>query len=50
MAFGWAIIGAGMHPDRKLAPAMDLVKGADLVAVYSRSQERAEAFAEKHDA
>ena len=29
---------------------MGLAKGADLVAVYSRSQERAETFAENHDA
>ena len=50
MAFGWAIIGTGMHPHLKVAPAMNLVKGAELVAVYSRSQERAETFAENHDA
>ena len=50
MAFGWAIIGTGMHPHLKVAPAMDLAKGAELVAVYSRSQERAETFAETHDA
>ena len=50
MAFGWALIGAGMHPHLKLAPAMDLAKGADLVAVYSRSMERAETFAGNHDA
>ena len=50
MAFGWAIIGTGMHPHLKVAPAMALVKGAELVAVYSRSQERAETFAENHDA
>lgn len=28
---------------------MNLAKGTKLVAVYSRSQERAEAFAEEHD-
>ena len=50
MAFGWAIIGTGMLPQLKVAPAMALVKGAELVAVYSRSQERAETFAENHDA
>ena len=50
MALGWAIIGAGRHPHLKVAPAMGLAKGADLVAVYSRSQERAETFAENHDA
>ncbi len=50
MALGWAIIGAGMHPHLKIAPAMGLAQGADLVAVYSRSQERAETFAENHGA
>lgn len=49
MALGWAIIGTGMHPHLKVAPAMDLAKGAELVAVYSRSRERAETFAEDHD-
>ena len=38
-----------MHPQLKVAPAMGLVKGANLVAVYSRSLERAESFAENHD-
>ena len=50
MALGWAIIGAGMHPHLKVAPAMGLAKGTDLVAVYSRSMDRAETFAESHDA
>lgn len=50
MALGWAIIGVGTHPHLKVAPAMGLANGADLVAVYSRSQERAESFAENHDA
>lgn len=50
MALGWAIIGAGMHPDLKVAPAMGQAQGSHLVAVYSRSLERAQTFAEKHDA
>ena len=50
MALGWAIISTGQHPDLKIAPAMNDTPGADLVAVYSRDQDRAEAFALKHGA
>ncbi len=50
MAFGWAIIGAGMHPDLKLAPAITEAAGGELVSIYSRDRGRAEAFAEKHGA
>ena len=50
MALGWAIIGAGMHPHQKLAPAIGLTPDAELVAVLSRNQRRADAFAETHGA
>ena len=50
MALGWAIIGTGLHPHLKIAPAMAISKGADLVAVYSRDRDRAEAFAAEHRA
>ncbi len=50
MALGWAIIGAGMHPHQKLAPAIGLTPDADLIAVLSRDQGRADAFAEAHGA
>ncbi len=50
MAFGWAIIGAGMHPDLKVAPAITAAAGGELVSIFSRNQGRAEAFAEKHGA
>ena len=50
MSVGWAIAGIGSHADLKLAPAMKLANDARLVAVYSRDQHRAEAFAEKHGA
>ena len=50
MSVGWAIAGIGSHADLKLAPAMRLADDARLVAVYSRDQGRADAFAEKHGA
>lgn len=50
MSVGWAIAGIGSHSDLKLAPAMKLADDARLVAVYSRDQSRADAFAERHGA
>lgn len=50
MAFGWGIVSTGKHPDIKIAPAIAEVGGGELVAVYSRDRERAEAFAQKHGA
>lgn len=50
MALGWAIISTGMHPENKIAPAINAAAEADLVAVYSRDRSRAEAFAQKHGA
>ena len=50
MSLGWGIIGIGSHADLKLAPAMKLADDARFVAVYSRDQQRADAFAEKHGA
>ena len=50
MAFGWGIISTGMHPENKIAPAINAASGGDLVAVYSRDQGRADAFAERHGA
>ena len=48
MALGWAIIGAGMHPHQKVAPAIGLTPDAELIGVLSRDQGRADAFAETH--
>src|SRR5262247_5175 len=48
MTLGWAIITTGLHADVKIAPALNATPDAELVAVYSRDQGRAEAFAEKH--
>ena len=50
MALGWAIIGAGMHPHQKVAPAIGLTPDAELIGVLSRDQARADAFAEIHGA
>jgi hypothetical protein len=50
MTLGWAIITTGLHADVKIAPALNAPPDAELVAVYSRDQGRAEAFAQKHGA
>ena len=50
MAFGWGIVSTGLHPENKIAPAMNAAKDAELVAVYSRDQGRADAFAQRHGA
>ncbi len=50
MSFGWGIVGIGSHADLKVAPAMADADDARLVAVYSRDQQRADRFAEKHGA
>src|SRR5713226_2657528 len=50
MTLGWAIITTGLHADVKIAPALNATPDAELVAVYSRDQGRAEAFAQKHGA
>ena len=50
MAIGWGIVSTGGFPDRFMAPAISGAQDTELVAVYSRSQERADAFAAKHGA
>jgi 1,5-anhydro-D-fructose reductase (1,5-anhydro-D-mannitol-forming) len=50
LSIGWAIISAGDFADSRGAPAINQAQGAELVAVSSRDQGRAEAFAEKHGA
>ncbi len=50
MSLGWGIVGIGSHADLKIAPAMKLANDARLVAVFSRDQDRANAFAETHGA
>ena len=50
MALRWALISTGRHAEHKIAPAIAATPEAELVAVYSRDQGRAEAFAERHGA
>ena len=50
MAFGWGIISTGLHPENKIAPAINGTPGAQLVSVYSRDKEQGQSFAEKHGA
>ena len=50
MSLGWGIMGIGSHADLKIAPAMKLARDSRLVAVHSREQGRADAFAETHGA
>ena len=50
MSFGWGLISTGLHPENKIAPAINAADYAELVAVYSRDQGRADAFAERHGA
>ena len=48
MAIGWALVSTGRHADTLIAPAIGLAEDTQFVAVYSREQGRAEAFAAKH--
>ncbi len=50
MAFGWGIVSTGLHPDYKIAPAINAATGGELTAVYSRDQGRANDFAARHGA
>jgi len=44
----WGIIGCGGIADAEIAPAIKNTANAELIAVLSRNQEKALAFAEKH--
>jgi 1,5-anhydro-D-fructose reductase (1,5-anhydro-D-mannitol-forming) len=50
MAMGWALVSPGKHAESLVAPAISLAKDTQLVAVCSRDQVRAEAFAATHGA
>ena len=50
MAVGWAIISTGNYPENSVAPAINQAQDSDLVAVYSRDQQRGEDFAQRHGA
>lgn len=48
--FKWGIIGTGVIADTRFAPALRDIPGTSLVAVYDPDRNRAEAFADKHNA
>lgn len=50
MTVGWGIIGIGNIADRGTAPHVQELPESGLVAVVSRDQGRADAFAQKHSA
>ena len=50
MAMGWGLVSPGKHADLFLAPALSMAQDTHLVAVCSRDQAQADAFAAKHGA
>jgi 1,5-anhydro-D-fructose reductase (1,5-anhydro-D-mannitol-forming) len=50
MTLGWGIIGIGGIADKGFAPHIQELNESELVAVVSRDQGRADAFAKKHGA
>ncbi|MEE2926383.1 MAG: Gfo/Idh/MocA family oxidoreductase [Chloroflexota bacterium] len=50
MSIGWAILGTGDFPENKVAPALNLAEGSELIAVLSRNLHRSQEFANKHGA
>ena len=48
MTAGWGIIGIGKLSDASIAPAIAMDGGSELVAVCSRSADRAADFAQRH--
>lgn len=45
----WGFIGCGEVTERKSGPAFNLVEGSRVVAVMSRSSEKASSYAERHN-
>jgi len=48
LTIGWAILGTGGFPENKVAPALNLSEGSELIAVLSRDLTRSQEFADKH--
>lgn len=44
----WGFIGCGEVTEKKSGPAFNMVEGSEVVAVMSRSEERARSYAERH--
>lgn len=45
----WGFIGCGEVAEKKSGPAFSLVDGSEVVAVMSRTKERAKSYAERHN-
>ena len=45
----WGFIGCGEVTERKSGPAFNLIEGSSVVAVMSRSKEKAQSYAERFD-
>jgi 1,5-anhydro-D-fructose reductase (1,5-anhydro-D-mannitol-forming) len=45
---GWGIVGTGGAADRLVAPGIEALPNAEIVAVVGSSKEKADAYAEKH--
>lgn len=44
----WGFIGCGEVTEKKSGPAFNLIEGSDVVAVMSRSAEKAQSYAKRH--
>ena len=45
----WGFIGCGEVTEKKSGPAFNEVSGSHIEAVMSRSRERAQSYAQRHD-
>ena len=45
----WGFIGCGEVTEKKSGPAFNLIEGSDVVAVMSRSADKAKSYAERHN-
>ncbi len=48
MTVRWALIGAGRHPQLRIAPAFALSPSSELVGVWSQTHANAQALAQRH--
>lgn len=45
----WGFIGCGEVTEKKSGPAFNMIEGSEIVAVMSRSKDRARSYAERHN-
>lgn len=50
MTLGWGVVSTGRAADVLVGPSINEAEDSHIVAVYSRDQEKADAYAEKHGA